>query len=91
MFHDVCHGALLVRMVFAMVHYWYALHCIQIMRAIGDVLGKSIWKRTALVLTHGNLAQTPSGTDYGEGGPNPGNQPHKSVFVSSDIYVYFLS
>ena len=35
------------------------------MRAIGDVLGRSIWKRTALVLTHGNLSQTPSGTDYG--------------------------
>ena len=35
------------------------------MRAIGDVLGRSIWKRTTLVLTHGNLSQTPSGTDYG--------------------------
>ncbi len=35
-----------------------------IMGAISDVLGKSIWKRAALVLTHGNLAQTPPGTDY---------------------------
>jgi hypothetical protein len=40
---------------------------VQIMRAVGDTFGRGIWKRTLLVLTHGNLAQTPPGSDYGEG------------------------
>ncbi|GAX84047.1 hypothetical protein CEUSTIGMA_g11471.t1 [Chlamydomonas eustigma] len=35
-----------------------------ILRAVRDTFGKGIWKRTALVLTHGNLAQTPPGSDY---------------------------
>ncbi len=34
------------------------------MRAIGDTFGGGLWKRTVLVLTHGNLVQTPPGTNY---------------------------
>jgi hypothetical protein len=37
----------------------------QIIRAVSDVFGRGIWKKTVLVLTHGNLTQTPPGTDYG--------------------------
>eukprot|EP00798_Chlamydomonas_sp_ICE-L_P030488 gene30488-35505_t len=43
-----------------------------IIGAISDTLGKSIWKKTVLVLTHGNLAQTPPGTDYADRAPNVG-------------------
>uniref|UniRef100_A0A7S0R593 AIG1-type G domain-containing protein n=1 Tax=Chlamydomonas leiostraca TaxID=1034604 RepID=A0A7S0R593_9CHLO len=35
-----------------------------IIRAVTDVFGRGIWKKTVLVLTHGNLVQTPPGTDY---------------------------
>ncbi len=36
------------------------------MSAISQTFGRGIWRRTVLVLTHGNLPQTPPGTDYGE-------------------------
>ncbi|KAG1679820.1 hypothetical protein FOA52_012732 [Chlamydomonas sp. UWO 241] len=35
-----------------------------VMKAISSVLGRSVWNKTALVLTHGNLAQAPPGSDY---------------------------
>lgn len=35
-----------------------------IMSAISQTFGRGIWRRTVLVLTHGNLPQTPPGTDY---------------------------
>jgi len=35
-----------------------------IIQAVTDTFGASIWKKAVLVLTHGNLAQTPPGTDY---------------------------
>ncbi|KAF5835650.1 TOC34f [Dunaliella salina] len=35
-----------------------------IMQAVSDTFGKSIWKKTVLVLTHGNLVQPPPGSDF---------------------------
>jgi len=44
------------------------VHCAaQIIQAVSDTFGKSIWKKTVLVLTHGNLVQPPPGSDYGKG------------------------
>lgn len=45
---------------------WHHTLLKQIMQAISDTFGKSIWKKTVLVLTHGNLVQPPPGSDFGE-------------------------
>ncbi len=50
---------------------WHALNyhetktiSLKRLQAVSDTLGRSIWQRTVLVLTHSNLVQTPAGTDY---------------------------
>lgn len=36
------------------------------MRAVTDTFGRGLWGKAVLGLTHGNLAQPPPGTTYGE-------------------------
>ena len=53
-----CHAQLFILSFLTLLPHTFAP------QAVSDVLGRAIWKRTILVLTHSNMPQTPPGQDY---------------------------
>lgn len=39
---------------------------LQIIQCISETFGRSIWRNTLLVLTHGNMTMPPPGTTFGK-------------------------